>query len=422
MKRRDFLVAGSGAALGLALNPAAAWAAGHRVGVGRSTDPYEATERAIAASGQWPRAAVAGRIVVIKPNLVGPRPPESGVVTDPRVVQVLVDRALADGARAVTIVETSRLGAFFEETGYNALFGAYDPRVSLADLSDLASTLVPVAGGGLAYSAVWVPSLVLASDVVFISAAKMKTHAETMATLATKNLFGLPLLARYMGPGDKARFRMHARGVHLTIADLLRIRPIDFCVVDGMVAMEGLGPGNGEPVTMNTVLAGVNPIAVDRVGLLAMGIAQPLVPHLTYCARLGLGPADLTTVTVHGDSLEPRAFRLPTPPPLLGYPRISPVAFHPQEGRGTAIQLIYGEPTFRSIRIVRHDDETPATEEVRTLLPDTYRDAGTESATWDGRDDDGQYVPAGRYAVQVTAWSLRAIVRPAAVTGWIQVL
>ncbi len=422
MKRRDFLVAGSGAILGVALTPATSWAAGYRVGVGRSADPYVATQRAIDASGEWPRAAVAGRIVIIKPNLLGPVAPETGMVTDPRVVQAVVDRALADGARAVIIVETSRFGAFFEQTGYG-MFAGYDERVTLLDLRDVSPVLAPVAGGGLAYAAVWLPSVLLGSDVVFVSAAKMKTHVEAMATLATKNLFGLPVLDRYMPNATTGgRFTMHERGLHLTVADLLQVRPVHFCVVDAVVAMEGLGPISGEPVAMDTVLAGANPIAVDRVGLYAMGIAQPLVPHLTYCARLGLGPRELASVTVHGDSLAPRTFRLPTPPPLLGHPLIRPASFSPRQGQSTALRLTYGEPTFRAVRIVRYNDETPAAEVVRTLVPDSYRDAGTESVDWGGRGDDGDIVSAGVYAVQVTAWSLRTVVRPAAVSARLRVV
>ena len=423
MRRRDFLTAGSGAILGAALTSAPSWAAGYRVGVGRSEDPYAATQRAIEGSGEWPRAAVAGRTVVIKPNLVAPAAPETGMVTDPRVVQAVVDRALADGARAVTIVETSRHGAFFEQTGYR-LFDDYDERVTLLDLRDVSPVLAPVAGGGLAYGAVWVPSAVLGDDVVFVSAAKMKTHLEAMATLATKNLFGLPVLERYMpNEGKSGRFTMHERGLHLTISDLLRIRPVHFCVVDGgVVAMEGRGPLAGEPVAMGTVLAGANPIAVDCVALHAMNIAPQFVPHLTYCARMGLGPSDLSGVTVHGDALVPRAFALPSPPPLLGYPRIHPVVFAPRRGQSTTLQFAYGEPTFRMLRIVRYDDEEPATAVVRTLLPDSYYDTGTEVVTWDGRDEEGQYAPAGVYAVQVTAWSLRAVVRPAAVTAWLRVV
>jgi uncharacterized protein (DUF362 family) len=419
--RRGFLAAGSSAALGLALDPSVTWGAPYRVGVGRSTDPYTATTRAIDASAEWPAARIAGRTVVIKPNLIAPYSADTGAVTHPEVVRALVDRALADGALAVLIVETSRYGAFFEPTGYG-IFSSYDPlgRVSLVDLGARPLVLAPVAGG-LAYSAIWTPAFLLGTDVVFISAAKMKTHAEAMATLVTKNLFGIPGLDRYVLPGDSTgRFTMHERGLHETVADILRLRPIDYGVVDAVVAMEGMGPINGNPVAMNTVLAGRNSVAVDRVALQAMTIPQQSVPYLTYAARLGLGPLDLSAIDVYGDPLTQRAFALPIPPPLIGYPRITPAAFNPSASAATIV-LAYGEATVRQVHIVQCFDDLPATEVRRILVPRSFHDAGFETVTWDGRGDDGLIVPPGRYAVQVRAWSLRTLVRAAAASAWVTV-
>ncbi len=95
----------------------------------------------------------------------------------------------------------------------------------------------------------------------------MKTHYLALATLSLKNLFGLPLVSRYHDARPYGRFGMHERGIHQVILDLNSVRSTDFSVVDGIWAMEGNGPLSGSPVRMETVAAGRNAVAVDRVCL-----------------------------------------------------------------------------------------------------------------------------------------------------------
>ena len=44
--------------------------------------------------------------------------------------------------------------------------------------------------------------------------------------------------------------------------------------------MEGDGPFYGSPVFSGAVIAGQNSLAVDRIGLVAMGVPQYAVRHL----------------------------------------------------------------------------------------------------------------------------------------------
>ena len=104
--RRSFLeLCGGAAALAAATSTGAsyAWPAPgpYRVGVGRDLDAYAATVRAVAASEDWQALDLAGRTVVIKPNLVMTAPAERGGSTDPECVRALADLALAAGAAQV---------------------------------------------------------------------------------------------------------------------------------------------------------------------------------------------------------------------------------------------------------------------------------------------------------------------------------
>ena len=135
----------------------------------------------------------------------------------------------------------------------------------------------PVAGG-MAYMYLYLRRPLMKHGVVFISAAKMKTHNHAMVTLSMKNLFGLPPWQLYRtSPDINYRFKMYGQGVNQSIIDLNLLLPIDFAVVDGIWAMEGRGPVNGDPVKMDVVLAGSNATATDRVCLEAMGIPQDSV-------------------------------------------------------------------------------------------------------------------------------------------------
>jgi uncharacterized protein (DUF362 family) len=420
--RRSFLRIGTGASIGLLGLSRLAHAQSWTVGVGRNRAPYAATKRAVEACGEWPLLDVQGRTVVIKPNLVIAAPSSTGATTDPEVVRAIVDLALADGAAEVLIVETSPAGAHFQPCGYGPL-ATYDPlgRVRLVDLGTLPLVLAPVPGG-LAYGSLYVPDLMIRSDIVFISVGKLKVHVETLATLATKNLFGLAGVSSYPSPtSPTGRFGMHDRGVSQSIVDLNLRRPIHFAVVDGIWGMEGIGPFFGTPVRMNMVLAGRNAVAVDRVALASMTLEPFAARHLAYASRAGLGPASLDDVTVVGDRLPIRQFALLALSPVVEAPHAFPAAFSPLLGQSTAAATWYAERCVRTFDVLRLHDDTPAVEHIRTLAPYEYKGPGHEVVAWDGRDQDDLVVPPGRYAIHLRAASARVQVRPADAVCWVTV-
>jgi uncharacterized protein (DUF362 family) len=390
-----------------------------RVGVGRDASGYAAARRAIEASATWPPSDLTGRRVLIKPNLVLPYASSTGMTTDPEVVRAVVDLALEGGASEVVIVESGPTGANFSACGYD-FFSSYDPsnRVRLLDLKPEPVTLAPLVGG-LAYSAVYMPNVVLDPGAVFISVGKLKTHFEALATLSTKNLFGLPAVDRYVAQPTSGRFAMHDRGVHQTIVDLARIRPAHYSVIDGIWGMEGFGPLFGTPVAMNVVLAGRNSVAVDRVGVAAMELEQSSVRHLAYASRFGLGPEDMSQVALAGDSLETHPFVRPALSPVIEYPRVWPGTLAP--GQSAFILLWYAADVVRTLDVLRLSDETADVQTIRTLVPYGARAAGYESLIWDGRGDDGVIVPPGKYAVHVRAYNPRVRLRHADAVGWVAV-
>ncbi|MFQ6071020.1 MAG: DUF362 domain-containing protein, partial [Candidatus Aminicenantales bacterium] len=73
-----------------------------------------------------------------------------------------------------------------------------------------------------------------------------------------------------------------------------------FAFIDGIIAQEGEGPMNGEPLASSIVFAGFNPVKVDALALKAMGIEPDLVKSVAMAGTLkkwkiyqGKNPADI---------------------------------------------------------------------------------------------------------------------------------
>jgi uncharacterized protein (DUF362 family) len=155
---------------------------------------------------------------------------------------------------------------------------------------------------------------------VFMSVAKMKTHATAGITLSMKNLVGsVPMQFYMLNPGDGSRSGLHGPGnegyqrIPKTIVDLNVARPIHFALIDGIKTAEG-GEGpwiNGiRAKDAHLLVAGANALATDTVGTALMGYdatAQAEALPFTYClnhfalaAQAGLGTNKLQDITVLG--------------------------------------------------------------------------------------------------------------------------
>lgn len=402
MDRREFLKFAAGAVTlaGIGAPSLLHAAPPYRVGVGRETDGYAATLRAISASAGWDPARIRGRRVVIKPNLVRGTTADTGTITDPEVVRAVVDLALAAAAAEVWIVEASPIGAQFSGCGYD-FFATYDRdlRVKLVDLADEPVVLAPVPGG-LAYRALYLPAVLFDADTYLVTAAKLKVHDLTQATLAMKNSYGFPPIPRYQSPPYSGRFALHDRSVSEAAVDLNLARPIDFAVVDGIWGMEGHGPYGGDPVRMDVVVAGSNALAVDLVCLAAMQLGVQRVQHLRYAMNLGLGPADASEIEVAGDPLPTRPFVASPTLPLVSYPRALPALV--AAGSPTTILFAVDMTCAARVEIVLPSELSPELPRVRLLRDWSYQPTGVASLAWDGRDDAGDPVSAGRYGIRVS--------------------
>ncbi len=266
----------------------------------------------LAAQFEHFRAAcpLAGRCVVIKPNLVEYRP-EKVINTDPRVVDAVITLCKQEGAAEVIVAEgpghwrnveflvrESGLGAVLEKHGVRFVDINHDEPVKVLNLGRLTRL-----------DHLYMSRTVLNADVL-ISLPKLKTHHWAGVTLALKNLFGtLPGIC-YGWPKNE----LHWRGIPNSIVDINCTRGPNLSIVDGIVGMEGDGPLHGKAKHAGLLLMGVDPVAVDATGARLMGMPPERIPTLVFAAAKRLGRLAEAEIPQLGESLAALVQRFEWPP------------------------------------------------------------------------------------------------------------
>jgi len=223
---------------------------------------------------------VRGKRVLLKPNLVE-FSRGAAIHTQVEVLAAAVELCERLGAREILIGEGPghRRDALFlaEEAGYRAAIRSFDARFVDLNRDDVAR-VEPFADTG----GIYLPRAALAADVV-ISIARMKTHHWAGATLSMKNLFGVVPGAVYGWPKN----HLHQVGIGRAVAELYRIFPRSFALVDGIVGMEGNGPIQGRPKPCGVLVMGGDLAAVDATCCRIMGIDPDKIEYLRLAASLG---------------------------------------------------------------------------------------------------------------------------------------
>lgn len=252
-----------------------------------------------------------GARVLIKPNFLGPAAPRRAMTTHPLVVRAAAEFALARGAR-VLVADSPGIGSFerlLAEGGYREALEGLD----LAVRPFAATVGVDI---GPPFGRIALAREAVEADLV-INLPKLKTHAMMLLTLGVKNLFGCVVGA------EKPRWHLRSGVDRRMFARLLvqiaaAVRPAA-TLVDGVLAMEGQGPGrSGTPRTLGVLAAGRDPHAVDRAVCRLLGVPEERLPTLAAAAELGLLPP---AFEIRGDFRVVSGFRLPALGPLTFGPR-----------------------------------------------------------------------------------------------------
>jgi uncharacterized protein (DUF362 family) len=260
-----------------------------RVAIVKGLDPVDSTVKALEIVDAC-KTLPQDKPILVKPNYLNASHPSMGITTDGRVVEGVVKYLKLHGFNSIVIGEGSGFADTFEAfkvAGVDAVAEKWNVR--LVDLNrDVFIEVEP--RNPLALKRVKVARTALESAI--ISVPKLKPHRQAGVTLSIKNMMGV------MTP--KGSMHIH---LHKNIADLASIVKPSVAVIDGVIAGEG-HESAGNPVRMDLVIAGVDPVAVDAVGAAVMGIPVEEVKHLQYAEEKGLGTCRLDQIEIVGEPLD----------------------------------------------------------------------------------------------------------------------
>lgn len=261
------------------------------VAIVQGTNPVEASVEALQlVESDVDKVLSNAKQILIKPNYINAKHPSTGITTDSRVIEGVVKYLKTHDTHNIIIGEGSGFGDTyhaFKVAGVDEVAQRWN--VTLADLNkDEFIEVSPL--NPLALKKVKVARTALESAI--ISVPKLKLHRIAAITLSLKNMMGV--LA--------SKGSMHTGGLSKNIADLASIVRPRVAVIDGIIAGEG-HETSGDPVEMNLVIAGTDPVAVDAVGAAVMEVPPTEVKHLNLAAQKGLGTCDLDEITILGEPI-----------------------------------------------------------------------------------------------------------------------
>jgi uncharacterized protein (DUF362 family) len=212
----------------------------------------------------------------IKPNLVVAKPSNSGATTSPELVEGIIEYFQSKGYMDIRILEGSWIGdrtdRAFKVCGYEEISKRYG--VPLVDLQNDRSTKYMVDGLELN-----ICSKMKEIDYL-INVPVLKGHCQTNITCALKNIKGC------IPNSEKRRF--HAMGLHKPIAYLNKAIKQHLIIVDGIMGDLNFEEG-GNPVRMNRILAGFDPVLIDSYAASLLGFDLEEIPYIKIAENIGVG-------------------------------------------------------------------------------------------------------------------------------------
>ncbi|MCL2380027.1 MAG: DUF362 domain-containing protein [Treponema sp.] len=238
-----------------------------------SYDPdllYKALKRAAERAGA---PSLAGKAVLLKPNIVFDAPPEKAICTHPAFLEAAIRLVREMGARRVLVGDSPGLpppGFSGKACGLGEA-----TRKNNGEWLDFSREKIDFAcPQGKVVKSFTLSHAAKEADVI-ISLPKLKTHQLMYFTGAMKNIFGLvPSVA-------KSAFHVRFPDRHTfasMIVDLnLAVQPA-YAFMDAVTGMEGPGPSGGDPRHIGLVLASSNLLAMDAAASAIIGYPPGEIP------------------------------------------------------------------------------------------------------------------------------------------------
>lgn len=221
--------------------------------------------------------------ILLKPNLLKKAEVEKAVITHPVVVGAFARILREEGYQNIVLADSCGHGTtrqVIQGTGVDTYLEKY--QIPAIDYTKGVHVDNPQ---GIQAKEFILPKELLEADCV-VSLSKMKTHALERITGAVKNSYGFiygknKAIGHTRYPSADSFARM--------LIDLNQYVKPRLYIMDGITAMEGNGPGSGDPVAMNVILMSTDPVALDSVFARLVYLEPEMVPTNYHGEKMGLG-------------------------------------------------------------------------------------------------------------------------------------
>jgi uncharacterized protein (DUF362 family)/NAD-dependent dihydropyrimidine dehydrogenase PreA subunit len=236
---------------------------------------------------------VARKKVLLKVNLTKGGPPESAVATHPAFAAALV-KLVRDSGGEPYVGDSCSIYGFTRETMDLAGYCEMARKLNVPCIPLDSGKIRAVNVNGVRVKETYMSQHVLDADVI-VSVPKLKPHDFVEFSCAVKNLYGtLPGAIKPYHHFKKPAFEDFLN----VILDVFEVVKPAMAFVDGILAMEGQGPTNGDPKHVGVVAASTDLVALDTV--LADLVGLPPVKLLSAAGKRGLGVSDLDQIEIVG--------------------------------------------------------------------------------------------------------------------------
>ena len=263
-------------------------------------NPEKAVLKAIDLLGGIKQFVKRGQRVVIKPNMSFAKTPDEAANTNPQVVAAVAKACIEAGAKNVLVLDHTiqKAELCLERSGIRKSCQSIERThvIALNDEKFYQSVSVP---RGKVIKHLKIMKEVMSCDVL-INLPTAKSHSSTGVTLGMKGLMGVIWDREYF----------HAKAdLHQSIADLSSVVKPTLTIIDASRVLFTGGPaGPGKIEKLNTIIAGVDPVAVDTYGVnIAMWYDRKFeatnVKHIMAAHRMGLGNINLNQLRIKKETV-----------------------------------------------------------------------------------------------------------------------
>jgi len=258
---------------------------------------YEAILKGINLLGGVGKFIKKGETILLKPNMLFAALPSKGLATHPVIFEAVL-KILYDFGANVTYGDSPGFGKPLQvakKCGFTDVARKYGIK-----MSDFEDGKVVKLNDGVSEVSFNIANAVLESDGL-INLPKMKAHELTRITGAVKNLLGCVYGSHKQMFHSKFQKAYDFCRMLSCLANYIKPR---LNIMDGIIAMEGNGPSNGDLVKMNCIIVSDDPIALDSIFCKIINLDPEYVATNVFGKQIGLGTYATDEIELVGDDID----------------------------------------------------------------------------------------------------------------------